>query len=64
MAGTTSEIFYKYLLEFSKHKPEELKVIIIDNAGFHSLKQYELPENIRLIRIPPYNPGLNSVEKT
>ena len=61
--GTTSEIFYKYLLEFSKHKPTELKVIIIDNAGFHSLKDYKIPVNIKLIRIPPYSPELNPAEK-
>jgi len=61
--GTTSEIFYKYLLEFSKYKPEELKVIIIDNAGFHSLKQHELPDNIKLIRIPPYSPEMNPAER-
>lgn len=61
--GTTSEIFYKYLVEFSKHKPKELKIILIDNAGFHSLKHYEIPSNIRLIRIPPYTPELNPAEK-
>lgn len=61
--GTTSEIFYKYLVEFSKHKPKELKVIVIDNAGFHSLQQYHIPKNIRLIRIPPYSPELNPSEK-
>ena len=61
--GTTSEIFYRYLLEFSKHNPKELKVIIIDNAGFHSLKHYELPDNIKIIRIPPYTPELNPAEK-
>ncbi len=61
--GTTSEIFYQYLLEFSKYKSDELKIIIIDNAGFHSLKQYEIPENIKLIRIPPYSPELNPAEK-
>lgn len=61
--GTTSEIFYKYLLEFSKYKPNELKVIIIDNAGFHSLKKYKIPDNIKLIRIPPYTPELNPSEK-
>ena len=61
--GTTSEIFYKYLLEFSNYKPKELKIIIIDNAGFHSLKQYNIPENIKLIRIPPYTPELNPSEK-
>ncbi len=61
--GTTSEIFYKYLLEFSKYKPRELKIIIIDNAGFHSLKKYDIPDNIKLIRIPPYTPELNPSEK-
>jgi len=34
--GTTSEIFHEYLLAFSRHRPTELKIIIIDNAGFHS----------------------------
>ncbi len=61
--GTTSEIFYSYLKEFSKYKPMELKLIFIDNAGFHSLKQYDIPENIELIRIPPYTPELNPSEK-
>jgi hypothetical protein len=61
--GTTSEIFYAYLVEFSKHRPKELKVVVIDNAGFHSLQQYDIPENIRLIRIPPYTPELNPSEK-
>ena len=61
--GTTSQIFYQYLLEFSKYKPNELKIIIIDNAGFHSLKKYKIPENIELIRIPPYTPELNPSEK-
>ena len=61
--GTTSEIFYKYLMEFSKHKPKELKVILIDNAGFHSLLKYDIPKNIKLIRIPPYSPELNPSEK-
>jgi transposase len=38
-------------------------VVIIDNAGFHSLKHYELPDNIKIIRIPPYTPELNPAEK-
>jgi transposase len=61
--GTTSEIFYKYLMEFSKYKPKELKIVVIDNAGFHSLQKFEIPENIKLIRIPPYTPELNPAEK-
>ncbi len=61
--GTTSEIFYAYILEFSKYKPEELKIIVIDNAGFHSLTKFQIPDNIKFIRIPPYSPELNPSEK-
>ena len=61
--GTTSEIFYSYIKEFSKYKPNELKILIIDNAGFHSLSKYKIPENIKFIRIPPYSPELNHSEK-
>ena len=61
--GTTSEIFYKYITEFSKYKPNELKIIIIDNAGFHSLSKYNIPDNIVFVRIPPYSPELNHSEK-
>jgi len=61
--GTTSEIFYKYLCALSEHRPKELKILVIDNAGFHSMKKYNIPENIKLIRIPPYSPELNPSEK-
>ena len=61
--GTTSEIFYKYLCALSEHRPKELKILVIDNAGFHSMKKYNIPENIKLIRIPSYSPELNPSEK-
>lgn len=61
--GVSSEIFHRYLLKFSEHRPEEHKIVIIDNASFHSLKQYSLPSNITLIRIPPYTPELNPAER-
>ena len=63
--GTTSEIFYKYIQRLSEHRPDEMKIVIIDNAGFHSLLQYnnEIPDNIKIVRIPPYSPELNPCEK-
>ena len=61
--GTTSEIFHEYLKSFSTHQPNELKIIIIDNAGFHSLSKYSIPDNIKLVRIPAYSPELNPSEK-
>jgi len=61
--GTSSEIFFRYIEAFSLYKPYEFKIIIIDNAGFHSLAKYSIPKNIGLIRIPPYSPELNPSEK-
>ena len=61
--GTDSIIFEAYLQAFSRYKPEEFKVIVIDNAGFHSTKNIEIPPNICLLNIPPYCPELNPCEK-
>ena len=57
------ELFIKYLEDFSKHKPKELKILVVDNAAFHSTKDIVLPENIILLNIPPYCPELNPAEK-
>ncbi len=61
--GVNSTIFEQYLKEFSQYKPKEYKVVIIDNAGFHSTKNIEIPDNIYLLRIPPYSPELNPCEQ-
>lgn len=61
--GVCKDFFIKYLQDFSNHKPEELKIMIIDNAAFHSTKDIVLPENIVLMPIPPYCPELNPAEK-
>ena len=61
--GVDTKLFEAYLNAFSHHKPNELKVIIIDNAGFHSTKNIEVLANIILINIPPYSPELNPSEK-
>ena len=61
--GVCKDLFIKYLEDFSRHKPEELKIIVIDNAAFHSTKDIVLPENIVLMPIPPYCPELNPAEK-
>jgi len=61
--GVDTAIFEAYLMEFSKYNPNELKIVIIDNAGFHSTKNIIIPDNIILINIPPYSPELNPSEK-
>lgn len=61
--GVNTDIFEAYLEEFSKQNPRELKIVIIDNAGFHSTKNINIPENIALVSIPSYCPELNPAEK-
>lgn len=59
----SNDIFEGFLKDFSQQNPKELKIVIIDNAGFHACQNITIPENIRLIRIPPYSPELNPAEK-
>ncbi len=61
--GVSCTVFEQYLKEFSLHKPEEYKIVVIDNAGFHSTKHIQIPDNIYLLRIPPYSPELNPCEQ-
>lgn len=61
--GVDTSIFEAYLKNFSLYKPNEYKIIVIDNAGFHSTKNIQIPDNIYLLRIPPYSPELNPCEQ-
>jgi len=61
--GVSTQIFEAYLNAFSEHRPNELKIVVIDNAGFHSTKNITIPDNIKLINIPAYSPELNPCEQ-
>ena len=61
--GVDSKIFEAYLDAFAKFNPREFKVIVIDNAAFHSIAKIKVPENIYLLNIPPYSPELNPCEQ-
>ncbi len=51
---------------FLRHVSEDYKdyfvVLILDQAGWHTSAGLEIPENIRLVYLPPYSPELNPVE--
>ncbi len=55
--------FQLFLDEFSNIRPDELKIMILDNGAFHKAKYLKIPENIALIFLPPYSPELNPAEK-
>ena len=55
--------FQLFLDEFSKIKPSEFKIILLDNGAFHKSINLIIPINIALLFIPPYSPELNPSEK-
>ena len=55
--------FQLFLDEFSKEKPNEFKIMVLDNGRFHHAKCLNIPKNIQLIFLPPYSPELNPAEK-
>lgn len=58
-----SDIFQFYLDEFSKERPDEFKIMVLDNGAFHHAKKLKIPKNIALLFLPPYSPELNPAEK-
>ena len=55
--------FQLFLNEFSKDKPNELKIIVLDNGAFHKAKRLKIPPDIKLVFLPAYTPELNPAEK-
>ena len=56
-----------FLEQISEHDPESIHVVIGDGAGFHHREDGEheqpLPDNLKILTLPPDSPELNPVEK-
>ena len=53
-----------FLQQLGATEPAALHVVIQDRAGFHLPEtDPRLPQNVRLLPLPPYSPELNPVEK-
>ena len=37
-------------------------LLILDGAGWHGSAELEVPDNITLLKLPPYSPELNPME--
>jgi transposase len=51
-----------FLDEVSRRHPDERIVMVIDGAGWHRSGALKAPENIYLLKLPPYAPELNPIE--
>ena len=43
--------------------PDKHVVLVLDGAGWHVANALQVPENITLLRLPPYSPELNCIER-
>ncbi len=63
MPYCNTDCFEAYLTAFSERRPDEFKVLILDNGAFHKAKRLNIPSNIALLFLPPYSPELNPAEQ-
>jgi len=52
-----------HLKMLSEEHPDTCNVVVLDCAGWHRSRELQIPDNVRLIRLPPYSPKLNPVEQ-
>ena len=58
------DIHAVFLQQIADSDPQALHVVIQDQAGFHlPSNDPRLPQNLRLLPLPPYSPELNPVER-
>ncbi len=57
-----TERMSEYLAQIHHAHPGEFIVMVVDGASSHVSKDLVIPENIRLLRLPPYAPELNPQE--
>ena len=43
--------------------PRRHVVLVLDQAGWHVAKALCVPDNLTLLRLPPYSPELNCIER-
>lgn len=51
-----------FLAEVSQRHADEFVFMVMDQAGWHIARELSVPENMRLMFLPPYSPELNPAE--
>lgn len=58
-----TENMTRFLAQVSQAHKEEFIVMVVDGASSHRSKDLVIPENVALVRLPPYSPELNPAEQ-
>ena len=52
-----------HLAEIARNvAPSAHAILVLDGAGWHVSKKLIIPDNISLLKLPPYSPELNPIE--
>lgn len=52
-----------FLKHLSDSYPKDRIILVCDGASWHKSKRLIIPDNIRLVFIPPYTPEMNPIEQ-
>lgn len=58
-----TENMSSFLKQVSEAHQNDFIVMVLDGASSHKSKELKIPENMALIRLPPYSPELNPAEQ-
>lgn len=58
-----ADMFQLFLDAFAQAFPDSLNILLLDNSGAHTAQRLRWPENVRGVRLPPYCPELNPIER-
>jgi putative transposase len=58
-----AENFQIFVDLFAQAFPDSLNLLLLDNSGAHTAQRLTLPENVRLVFLPPYCPELTPIER-
>ena len=57
-----AETMSLFLVTVAERHPDEFIVMVMDQAGWHIAGDLVVPDNMRLVYLPPYSPELNPAE--
>lgn len=63
MPGVDTDCMNVFLEEMALQLKGKVAIMVLDGAGWHKSSALIVPNNIKLVFLPPYSPELNPVEK-
>lgn len=57
-----AETMSLFLALVAQRHPDDFILMVMDQAGWHIAEELQVPENMRILYLPPYSPELNPVE--